>query len=108
KSRGRVGSTAVFAAAVVAAVLPLAWINARYTGHATGFHLSQNVQAGWGALNHLQSRGLAFYRLFVSVHPSAWLSGLIAAPYLALWITRPSLELRAFRTAVPALAGWAA
>ena len=97
----RLDAAVRFAAAALAALLPLWLLNWRYTGGPMGIHGASVLAYEEGILGHLRGRGAVLHNLFVASHWRRGLSLPLALPYLALFAANPAVEPRWFRRALP-------
>jgi hypothetical protein len=105
--RSKIGTAALFASTAVAALVPL-WLFQRATiGSPFGFHVETLFSSTSGIAKHIATRPIIFYSLFVRSSATVWLSPVLSAPFLILFVVNPKLPARRFRYALP-LAGLAA
>jgi hypothetical protein len=98
----------VFTTVAILALCPLWAINAHYTGHVLGFHLTEHIGALGGLKEFLELRPVIFYRLFAALHSSLPTALILAVPLLALFLVNPYSATSRLRWGLPIVAIWAA
>jgi hypothetical protein len=101
-ARGKRAETAVsFAAAVIAAIIPLWLIQWKMIGQPFGFHLGTHLLSTTGISDHLWARPQVLYRLFAASSQHLWLSIVLMSPFILAFLWNPNLSRGGFRIAVP-------
>jgi hypothetical protein len=109
--QARLRTGAIFAAGVVAGLLPLALFQWLALGDPLGFHLThgfaprEGEETGLGFL--LRTRPAVLHNLLLASGPGVALSALLAGPFALLLLVRPRLPDRAYRGVALAVAAWA-
>jgi hypothetical protein len=98
----------LFVAVITVALVPLWLFQWRFLDRPLGHHFSaySPIAAGWMA--HVAERWKVFRNLFINSHESLWLSLVLSAPYIALFVTGFRFRERVLRWLVPLGAGLAA
>jgi hypothetical protein len=106
--RERLRVLTIFATVAILALCPLWAINAHYTGHVLGFHLTVPIGALSGLREFIELRPIIFHHLFFALHASLPTALILAIPILVLFIVNPRATASWSRWALPLAVTWAA